>query len=100
MDESIYQRRGVWCVYVNISFIFIIFISLKGELHFRLMRLRRLGQRSLPMSLIYHARHYWVTIFLRLKDGVVFLPKQSKNLGPSYKDLDFWDCFGRLKFKL
>ena len=26
------------------------------------------------------------------------LPKQSKDLDPSYKmDLDFWDCFGRKK---
>ena len=29
---------------------------------------------------------------------IIFLPKQSKNLDPSYKtDLDLWDCLGRKK---
>ena len=38
------------------------------------------------------------TVFLWLKDAVVFLPKQSKNLDLSYKtDLDLWNCLGRFK---
>ena len=42
--------------------------------------------------------HEPVTIFLWLKDRVVFITKKSKDLDPSYKmDLDLWDYFGRVE---
>ena len=42
-----------------------------------------------------------VPYFFGYKAKFFFLPKQSKNLDPSYKtDLDFWDCFGRVKLVL
>ena len=38
------------------------------------------------------------TLFLSLIEGGFLLAKQPENLDPSYKmDLDFSDCFGRLK---
>ena len=39
--------------------------------------------------------------FSAYKMEFFFIPKQSKNLDPSYKtDLDLWDCFGWVKLVL
>ena len=43
---------------------------------------------------------YNIPYFLGCKT-VFFLPKQSKNLNPSYNtDLDLWDCLERVKLAL
>ena len=44
---------------------------------------------------------YYLPYFLVIRQSFSFLPKQSKNVDPSYKmDLDLWDCLGRVKLPL
>ena len=49
----------------------------------------------------FTAAEYKVPYFSCYKTEIFLLPKQSKNLDPSYKmDLDLWDCLGMAKLVL